>query len=267
LQKAHNRDLAANGSDDRFNAIVLFTDGMPTSMAVNLNTTTTSAGSSIATTSKCTYKTTTTVADEMIGWIGDWGFGQTNGYSSGLYTLASGGSNTALWWMQNPLGDINVISPSTPVSGCAYLQGVGQNGRTTTDLTDLANLPTYDLYNNSTTDSFYTESWIYQQFQLAYNPAKPTSEYDLGIAVWNATDNAGVTIRTQAAMNPITIYTIGYLGDGGVDVALLERLANSQNSPSYNATQPTGVYVPVNQTSDLMAAFYTVASSVLRLSQ
>jgi Flp pilus assembly protein TadG len=268
LQKAHNRDLLATGFDDRLNVIVLFTDGMPTSLAVNLNTSTTLAGSSIKTSgTSCTYKSTSTPADEMIGWIGDWGFGQSNGYSSGLYMLASGDSHSALWWMANPLSDINLISPTTPITGCAYLHGAGQNGSTSTDLTDLAKIPTYDLYGNSTTDSFYTQSWIYGQFGNAYNPAQPNSQYNLGIAVWNATDNAGITIRSQTAMNAIAIYTIGYTGDGGVDVALLERLANSQNSPSYNATQPTGIYVPVNQTADLTAAFNTVASSILRLSQ
>ena len=34
LQKSYNRDVAANGSDNRLNAIVLFTDGMPTAFSV-----------------------------------------------------------------------------------------------------------------------------------------------------------------------------------------------------------------------------------------
>ncbi len=270
LQKGHNRDLALNGSDDRLNAIVLFTDGQPTSIAVNLNTTSTLAGSSVKSTSACTYKTTTTPANEMIGWVGDWGFGNspiTSGYSSGLYLLASGDSNTALWWMSHPSSDINVVSPTTSITNCAYLHGVGQNGSTNTDLTDLAQIPTYDLYNNSSTDASYTQSWIYQQFGVAYDPTKVTSQYHLGIAAWNATDNAGATVRTQTAMNPIAIYTIGYTGDGGVDTALLERLANSLGSPNYNATQPTGVYVVANSSADVLTAFYTVASSILRLSQ
>jgi hypothetical protein len=169
--------------------------------------------------------------------------------------------------MQNPNSDINVISPTTPITTCAYLHGVGQNGSTSTDMTDLAQLPTYDFYNNSTTDSFYTQSWIYQQFRVAYDPTKATSQYHLGIAAWNATDNAGATIRTQTAMNPIAIYTIGYTGDGGVDTALLERLANSLDSPAYNAAQPTGVYVVANSSADVLTAFYTVASSILRLAQ
>jgi Flp pilus assembly protein TadG len=269
LQKGHNRDLLANGVDDRLNSIVFFTDGMPTDISVNLNTTSTLAGSSIKTGSgsACQYQTTTTPADEMIGWIGDWGFGVSNGYSSGLYLLASQGTATTLWWMQNASSDVNVISPTTPITNCAYLHGVGQNGRTTTDLTDLAHFPTYDIYNNSTTDSFYTQSWIYLQSRIAYDPTKVTSQYHLGIASWNAADNAGTTIRTQTAMNPVVIYTIGYTGDGGVDVALLERLANNLGSPWYNATQPTGVYVEANSSTDVLAAFYSVASSILRLAK
>jgi len=269
LQKGHARDMATYGTDDRLNAIVLFTDGQPTAISVNLNTTGTLAGSSVktGTGSTCTYKTTTTAADEMIGWIGDLGFGSGSGYSAGLYLLANRDTNTALWWMQNASKDLLPISPATPVAGCAYLQGKGISNGTKTDLTDLAHFPTYDLYNNSTTDSFYTQSWLYQQTPVTYDPTQVTSQYHLGIASWNAADNAGTTIRTQVAMNPIVIYTIGYTGDGGVDTALLQRLANSQDSPSYNATQPTGVYVVANSSADVLAAFYTVASSILRLAQ
>ncbi|MDQ1473515.1 MAG: hypothetical protein QOJ99_4995, partial [Bryobacterales bacterium] len=267
LQKAHNRDLAAYGTDDRLNAIVLFTDGMPTSLAVNLNTSSTLAGSSIKTTSACTYKSITASANQMIGWVGDWGFGSSNGYSSGLYRLASRDTNTALWWMRNPNGDVNVISPSTPVTNCAYLKGVGQDGSTSTDLTDLQKIPTYDLYNNSTTNTAYIQSWIYQQSSVAYDPTKATSQYHLGIACWNAADNAGSTIRKQTVMNPIAIYTIGYTGNGGVDTSLLKRLANTQDASSYNRNEPTGVYVQVNQPSDLLPAFYTVASAILRLAK
>lgn len=267
LQKAHNRDLAAYGVDDRLNSIVLFTDGMPTSLAVNLNTSSTLAGSSIKSTSACTYKSITATANQMIGWVGDWGFGQSNGYSSGLYRLASRDTNTTLWWMQNPNGDVNGITPTTPITGCVYLKGVGKDGSTKTDLTDLQKLPTYDLYNNSTTDTAYTESWIYQQSRVTYDPTKATSQYHLGIACWNATDNAGKTIRTQTVMNPIAIYTIGYTGNGGVDTSLLQRLANTQDASSYDPNEPVGIYVPVNQASDLLSAFYTVASSILRLAR
>jgi len=235
---------------------------------VNLNTTSTLAGSSIKTSgSNCTHKTTTTAADEMIGWVGDLGFGSGSGFSTGLYLLSSQGTNTALWWMQNASKDELPISPATPIAGCAYLQAKGIPNGTKTDLTDLAHIPTYDLYNNSTTDPFYTQSWLYQQTPVTYDPTQVTSQYHLGIASWNAADNAGTTIRTQTAMSPIIIYTIGYTGDGGVDTALLERLANSQGSPSYNATQPTGVYVVANSSADVLAAFYTVASSILRLAK
>jgi Flp pilus assembly protein TadG len=271
LQKGHNRDLATYGTDDKLNAIVLFTDGMPTALTVNLNTTGTLAGSSVKAASACKYKTTTTQADEMIGWVGDLGFGSsriTDGSTFGLNLLSSGDSNTTLWWMSHPNSDLSVVSPTTPITSCAYLHDLGKDGSPTTDLTDLAKIPTYDLYNNSTTDSFYTQSWIYQQYSnVPYDPTQVTSQYHLGIAAWNVSDNAGTTIRTQTAMNPIAIYTIGYTGDGGVDTALLERLANNLGSPGYNATQPTGVYVVANSSADVLTAFYTVASSILRLSQ
>lgn len=268
LQKGHNRDLKANGTDDRLNAIVLFTDGMPTSLAVNLNPL---AGSSIdaSNASKCKYKSTNVAANQMIGWIGTLMYTtKPGGLSAGLYGLASDDShNTTLWWMSNANGDFSAISPATPITNCVNLKAQGQ----TTDLADLANYPAYDLYNNSTTNNAYTQSWYYQQSRQTYDPtdtaSSTTSWYNLDIACWNATDNAGATIRSQTAMNQVAIYTIGYTGNGGVDTALLQRLANTKDSSSYNPAQPTGIYTQVTQASDLLPAFNAVASAILRLAQ
>ena len=68
-------------------------------------------------------------------------------------------------------------------------------------------------------------------------------------------------------MNSIYIYTIGYQGDGGTDNELLRRLANESDATSYNSTQPVGQYVQAWTTSDLVAAFSTVAGAILRLAK
>jgi len=59
----------------------------------------------------------------------------------------------------------------------------------------------------------------------------------------------------------------GCTGDGGVDLALSQRLAASQNTSACNVRQPTEMYVPVGPESVLLAEFNMVASSILRLSQ
>ena len=70
LQKTHVRDWIANGGfDNRMNAIVLFTDGVPSSVATYLN----KNGSSVVrsgSASNCTYwQDTATPSHPMYGYI------------------------------------------------------------------------------------------------------------------------------------------------------------------------------------------------------
>jgi hypothetical protein len=91
--------------------------------------------------------------------------------------------------------------------------------------------------------------------------------YMIAAAAWNATDSIGKTIRTQNIMNQVQIFTIGYTNNGGTDLALMNRLANTPQSTSYIATEPVGKFYSVNTTTELIAAFNQVASSILRLAQ
>lgn len=70
-------------------------------------------------------------------------------------------------------------------------------------------------------------------------------------------------------MLPITIFTIGYNGNTNypIDPVLLKRLANTQDSTSYTPSQQVGMYIQVNNATNLTAAFTQVASSLLRLAQ
>lgn len=126
-------------------------------------------------------------------------------------------------------------------------------------------IPDYTLNNTSTTDAGYIYSSPYLASPTTYDPTQTTSGYHWSIAVWNATDNIGKTIRSSALMNPIAIYSIGYTGDGGVDVNLLKRLANTQDAYGYDSSQQTGSYVNADTTTELTSAFSTVASELLRL--
>ena len=65
----------------------------------------------------------------------------------------------------------------------------------------------------------------------------------------------------------ITIFTIGYLGNGGTDDGLLKRVANDKSAVGYDNTQATGRYIPASDKNALANAFDTLASIILRLSQ
>ncbi len=105
-----------------------------------------------------------------------------------------------------------------------------------------------------------------------------------GIAAWSATDNIGYNMRTDSNQSgrgdgtniydtnhhmPITIYTIGYTGTGGVDDALLKRLANTPDATGFvsDGTQQIGKYYPASDAAGIGAAMGDIMSSVLRLSQ
>jgi Flp pilus assembly protein TadG len=282
LQKAHNRDLAANGSDNTLNTIVLFTDGVPDSIATYVNN---PANNSLKPTSSCTYNpATATASTQMRGYIvapqdppGPSnpfpGWGANQGWNSlGLIRLGGyDNSQTLTWWLQNP-NDMTYGNPTSSLAGCQYLNGSSDSGNNIYDLQDLAHVPTADMYGNSTTGA-YAQSVLFDGTNTwspntgSYSPSTPTRGYDVAAAAWNATDNIGNTIRSQNAMNQIQIFTIGYSGNGGTDLALLKRLANTPQSTSFVLSQPIGKFYLVNNTNQLMSAFDSVASSLLRLAQ
>ena len=266
LQKADHID----NDPTRLNAIVLFTDGVPTAMSANLNDPSNLPGSnSLKSTSQssCKYNpgTAGTLTTQMIGWIGGWGIPSQTGYASGLYRLASAAndSNTAKWWMQNPDGDMNLINPSTPVTNCTHLKATQKDN----DLDDLRQIPPQDYWGNSTSDgTAYQASVLYNNFKTTYSSTNLDNVYHLGIACWNATDNAAKRILADTNLN-VTIFTIGYTGDGGVDTALLKRIANTKDSTNHTSSWQTGLYEAAADTNGLALAFQTVASAILRLAK
>jgi Flp pilus assembly protein TadG len=286
LQKAHFRDVATNGSDTSTNSIVFFTDGMPTSVAVSPND---PSNNALKSSSPCTWNPanrTVDAAHKMRGYVTILGSAppwNSSGSPNGLsllraYDTTSG--HTSTWWLGNALGDYGPLPtptwsvPLSPgISGCTAL-GNGSNWA----LTDLAKIPPTDYYGTSTGGAAYTLGRAYASTcAVTYNPNQSTSVTDVcqwGLAMWNATDNIGKTIRglnalgsipAPVGMLPVTIYTIGYNGNGGVDPVLLKRLANTADSTSVDASQPIGKYIQVESATNLAAAFTEVAGSLLRL--
>jgi Flp pilus assembly protein TadG len=79
----------------------------------------------------------------------------------------------------------------------------------------------------------------------------------------NAADNAALKIRNDG----IVIYAIGLGSNGGVDSAFLRRVANDPTSTQYDSKQPTGKYYYAPNAGQLGAAFQSIASEILRISQ
>jgi len=277
LQKAHNRDYAANGgADNAQNVIVLFTDGVPDSLAVSPNN---PSNNSLSSNSTCQYNPGTGASSIMTGTIVTPGNAGSWSPPAGLFLLSAySNSQTLTWWLENP-GDGRVgtgdLTQSSPVTALAHCAGLDSNGSNYTNWSDLAQIPPYDYYGTPTSGSAYTLATLDQQngtssqpyAGVVYNPADLSSGNNTAIASWNAMDNVGNIIRSQTTMQPVTIYTIGYSGDGGTDATLLTRLANAQNSSSYNSLQSTGLYIQVNSATDLGPAFSAIASQVLRLAR
>jgi hypothetical protein len=264
LQKAHNRAINTSGIDYALNAIVLFTDGVPSAYSASPNDNNNLPSSNVmSSSSPCTYKPANANANtHMRGWIGIPGEPGGWGNPRGLYRLtAFDTSQTLTYWLQNGAADQVISNPSTAVAGCS---GMGNSGNF--NLNDLASIPPLDYWGNTTNGTGYLSSPLIFRSQV-FDPTKPNQGYQQSLAAWNAVDNAAKRIRTQTATNPIVIYTIGYTGNGGTDTVLLKRLANTVDSTSYNAGEQTGMALIVNSADQLTAAFNAVASDLLRLAR
>jgi len=285
LQKAHYRDTRGGNVDNAMNAIVLFTDGVPNSIAVSPNDNSNLPNSNVllpsgthSYQSPCKYNPATSDAsthmrgymvalgDPHAGWGDDLGLYLLSAYDTG---------HTLTWWLGHASSDQTTSNPSNAITSCRGLNYGGDDDISTD--TDLAKIPPQDIYGNSTGGT------AYQWGRLSYNGGTPYAQntttfdstnlddgYHLAAAAWNATDYIGNVIRAQTAMNPIRIYTIGYDGDGGTDVALLQKLANraSDTNPAPVVTsQPVGDYRLCHTATDINGAFADIASGLLRLAQ
>jgi hypothetical protein len=215
------------------------------------------------------------------GWSGSYGINDLYAYDTTqtlTFWLGSGkgyNQDGAKYW--------STMTPNSAVVGCTYLgsnataksitQGCGTSGANC-QLNELSRIPNPDLYGTTVTGNNYTHSFL-DDGTHTWNPVNYTANFtsanpnanSVAAASWNATDNIANTIRSNTAMNQIQIVTIGYTGNGGVDTALLNSIANTPASYRYNSSQYTGAFYKVNTTTQLTDAFSKVASSVMRLAQ
>jgi Flp pilus assembly protein TadG len=295
LQKTHVRDMAANGGiDTRMNAIVLFTDGVPSSVVTYLNRKTNSV---ISSGSGCTYKTdAATPTNPIYGYVvvsGSPPYSSQSTYSFfQLASLDASATHTSAWYMAHP-GASSGSSNGDYFSPPAYPVPAGCSSSGWTSQSNLSAIPTSDKYgwalsanvtggvngymfSSITGDASATS--IYNG--TGFSTSSPTSAYQWGLAGWDEVDNVAQAIRSdsnyaargETSPMPITIYTIGYTGNGGTDGGLLTKIANiagcSVNGYSCAInTQKQGLYAQASNASEIAQAFNTILTAILRLSQ
>ena len=219
----------------------------------------------------------------------------------GPYQLAdTDTASTTLQWVKetNPSGNGEIVVntgtwTAAPIS-CSAAQIPAESSATISPWHTMAQFPKYDYYGtltyprNVASPGYYSSTlstslvphtpWL--STPAATQQSTGTSYW--GLAAWSTTDNIGYNMRTDSnqagrgdggsLIDPdrhmtITIYTIGYTGNGGTDDGLLKRLANTVDSTSYDSTQPVGQYYPASNADGIAKAMATIMSSVLRLAQ
>ena len=258
LQKA----AAIDNDSTRANVIVFFTDGVPDGFTAYLND---PSHNALGLNSNCYYNPATNStmgsSNPMIGYFATSGsgtggsmqwFDPSSSVGQGFYSPAIFDSHGAKYWSSMNSGSLNewVQVSGTPMTNCQHIG---------TDMSGLAVIPSQDYYGTSTSDAAYTQSLLYTNYRVAYNTAKPTNGYHIALASWSAADNVAQRILKDTTLNA-TIYTIGYTGNGGVDTALLKRIANTQDATSYNSNYESGLYVSSSDAQSMQAAFAQVAS-------
>ncbi len=101
-------------------------------------------------------------------------------------------------------------------------------------------------------------------------------------AARNMVENVANAARSGSGNTAATVYTLGlgdrlrtleidqsWCGYGNEEWGenILKRLANTSDSDTHNASQPTGMYVYAQNATDLDKAFQTIANQILRLTK
>jgi hypothetical protein len=211
------------------NVIVLFTDGVPTGITGNFSG---------------YFRSTQTYCNAALNPL--YGLIETDPTQS--YVLA------VTDYISQGIND-------TPEDRPASTSSPGACTRTGVPIRMLASMPTQDLFGNSTTSP-------YQPVVLSV-----MNEIDITNAAENTLYNEAYAIRSDTTFSPI-IFAIGLGGNENVppDATLLSLVANDPSytgygSLNYISTQPEGQYIFAPTEGNLLAAFQTIASSVLQLTK
>ena len=156
----------------------------------------------------------------------------------------------------------NQYPPSGNTLGCAMANSHN-------NLNDIAWLPTRDVYGSNLIDASYNA------VTTAGGHISPVNMTQIRAAAFNATDDAAARARTNTNI-PAYVFAVGFTAS--VDDTILQRIANDPGWLSSSScttsgkcvvqpTQPEGTYVFAATTADLVPAFLSLSSQILRLSR
>lgn len=242
--------LVSLNQPNALNVILLFTDGKPTGVNVNMP---------IANSSSCTNA-----------------HAGTPKYINGLYNTYT--NVNQFFGILNPVNngtitnsDFNPTPDGSTGAGCAYMAGGWSNSVTVTS--DFLGVPTTDIYGDNLNNG-------YQAITLNGNGYIDLgNSNNAGSMPMNAADSAATKIRSGSAepstlpnsgrsLNNVIVYTIG-LGNAPYPISsdLLERISNDPRSTIFNSSQPTGLFILAPTSADIDSAFASVASEILRIAK
>jgi len=269
------QQLIALNEPTALNVLLLFTDGNPTGVYVNMP---------VAKTSACQNAT-------LANPTGAGGYtlpSTAKGYIPGLYNIFTT-SPFAYFGLINPLdpyppsGGEQVIQNGdeyeNPNSAhCAY-DALGTPVTTANeDVSDFTGLPLVDINGNSLNNGYNTVT-LNSTGMISLGSGNGAASPDGENPFLNVSDSAGANIRkgaTDAAsgksLSGVLIFTIGLentasAGLPPVNSDFLERIANDPRGSSYNSAYATGTFYNAPTTADLQPAFAAVASQILRLAK
>ena len=185
--------------------------------------------------------------------------GVPNGFSSSGFPVQSSSSCNGGKPLAGFISDSGGIFSLTPVAiDKPNIQPTACSGNMSYLAKNFQYIPDTDAYGNSAWSTGYRPVQRDIQNNIVFSSANSDA------VSANAADDAARQIRDKG----IFIYTIGLDGNGGLDSVLLKRIANDPSVGSaYQPSQPTGMYAYAGNAGQLAAAFNSIASEVLRISQ
>ncbi len=261
------------------NVIVVETDGKPNTITVNFWD---GATAGIASGSGCrdnANKTKSGGGFTTSGSLPSWTGGHSmntggTGYMADIPAGIIGGlggtdTGTNAFLLFNSWTTVKTNNYNETANQYASPNGCAMQGNHNT-LNDIAWLPQTDVYgNNFINGSYKSVTGVSGGHITSVNMT------NIRNASFNAVDDAATRARTNANM-PIYIFAVGFTNS--VDDTLLQRIANDPSwigGPDCTASgdcivhtdQPQGTYVFAATTADLVPAFLSLSSQILRLSR
>ena len=257
------QQLIALNQPKALNAILFFTDGMPTGVTFDMP---------VANTSTCRAYTHGSPGGAGGYAMPSGGKGYIRGVygtftdRSQWYGLLNQNRNDGLDGPQGISNDDLALAPNS--GGCAYYSPSPRRDGLATLLKtgDFLGAPTRDVYGNSTNTNYQPVTLNRFGFIDLGNNRNAMA------TALNAADSAAANIR-NGAIDPVSgrrlknvvIYSIG-LSNASVPLApsFLLRVSNSPRSPIFDKTKRVGEYIDVRSSKDLPSAFRAMASTLLR---